>query len=353
MVVSALLIGCSDASDDFGGSAAKAGTAGTAGAGTGGAATGGAAGSSKGGSGGSATAGSAGSATGGTGGAGGTAGTTGVAGTGGAAGRAGAGIDGAGGAGGGGTGGGGRADAGGTSDVRDAGVTPDVSTPPADGATGCGLANVVSKAYFDQIFPLGSRHAVYTYEGLLAAAAVDPAFVNTGTVDTCRKEAAAFLANVARETGRLVYAEQIAKAAYCSTRTGCACDPNTTDQTKWYYGRGAIQLSWNYNYCSAGAAFGQDFLGQPNLVSTVPQYAWGTAIWFWMTSTGAGNMTCHAAMAGGSSFGETIRTINGGIECNAGGYTGNSAVKARVDAYIQYATGLGVASPGLPADLDC
>ena len=126
MVVSALLIGCSDASDDFGGSAAKAGTAGTAGAGTGGAATGGAAGSSKGGSGGSATgglagsatggtggaagsskggsggsatAGSAGSATGGTGGAGGTAGTTGVAGSGGAAGRADAGIDGAGGAG--------------------------------------------------------------------------------------------------------------------------------------------------------------------------------------------------------------------------------------------------------------
>jgi hypothetical protein len=265
MVVSALLIGCSDASDDFGGSAAKAGTAGTAGAGTGGAATGGAAGSSKGGSGGSATGGAAGSskggsggsatggaagsATGGTGGAGATAGTTGVAGSGGAAGRADAGIDGAGGAGGGGTGGGGRADAGGTSDVRDAGVTPDVSTPPADGATGCGLANVVSKAYFDQIFPLGNRHAVYTYEGLLAAAADYPAFANTGTVDTCRKEAAAFLANVARETGRLVYAEQIAKAAYCSTRTGCACDPNTTDQTKWYYGRGAIQLSWTYNYC--------------------------------------------------------------------------------------------------------
>ena len=137
-------------------------------------------------------------------------------------------------------------------DARDAGTTH--PTWRARGAAGCGLANVLSKSYFDSIFPLANRNAVYTYEGLLAAAASYPDFANTGTLDACRKETAAFLANVARETGSLRYAEEIAKSVYCSTRTGCACDASTTDQSKWYYGRGAIQLTWNYNYCSAGTA---------------------------------------------------------------------------------------------------
>ena len=155
-----------------------------------------------------------------------------------------------------------------------------------DGAAGCGLANVLSKSYFDSIFPLSSRHAVYTYEGLLAAAASYPDFANTGTLDSCRQETAAFLGNIARETGRLRYAEEIAKSVYCSTRTGCACDSSTTDQSKWYYGRGAIQLTWNYNYCSAGTSLMTDLLGQPSLVHTDPKYAWATALWYWMTSKG-------------------------------------------------------------------
>jgi len=223
-----------------------------------------------------------------------------------------------------------------------------------DAVAGCGVANVVSKTYFDSIFPPANRHAVYTYEGFVAAAAAYPAFINTGTLDSCRREAAAFLANVKRETGSLKYAEQIAKEAYCSTRTGCACDASTTDQSKWYYGRGAIQLSWNYNYCTAGAALGVDILTSPGLVATSPELAWKTAIWFWMTSEGAGSVTCHESMTTASgAFGETIRTINGGQECNMGGYGAVSGVTERVDAYIQFAKGLGIANPGQPTDLDC
>src|SRR6185295_2465534 len=180
-------------------------------------------------------------------------------------------------------------------------------------------------------------------------AASFPTFVNTGSVDTCRKEAAAFLANVARETGRLRYAEQIAKSQYCSSRNSCACDPTTTDQSKWYYGRGPIQLSWNYNYCAAGTALGLDLLSQPSIVATNSEVAWKTALWFWMTQEGAGNSTCHAAMTtGAGSFGETIRSINGGQECNMGGYGANEGVTERVDHYIDYARRLGVANPGPP-----
>jgi predicted chitinase len=226
--------------------------------------------------------------------------------------------------------------------------------PPDAGPGGpCGLTTVVTQTLFDTIFPLNTRNALYTYEGFVAAAAAFPTFVNTGTLDTCRKEAAAFLANVARETGRLRYAEQIAKAQYCASRNGCVCDPATQDQTRWYYGRGALQLSWNYNYCAAGAALGLDLLTQPNLVSTNSEVAWKTALWFWMSQRGAGTATCHAAITSGASFGETIRTINGGQECNLGGYGVVDGVTERVDHYIDYATRLGIANPGLPQDLDC
>jgi len=211
---------------------------------------------------------------------------------------------------------------------------------------------VLSKSYFDSIFPLASRNAVYTYEGLLAAAASYPAFANTGNLDVCRKETAAFLANVARETGRLRYAEEIAKSVYCSTRTACVCDASATDQTKWYYGRGAIQLTWNYNYCSAGTALMADLLGQPSQVHMDPKFAWATALWYWMTSKGGSTMTCHDAMTGSGAFGDTIRAINGG-ECGGGGYGSVTAVTERVNAYIQYAKGLGIADPGMPTDLDC
>ena len=233
---------------------------------------------------------------------------------------------------------------------RDAGAG---GTTVVDAAMGCGLTNVVTQSMFDTIFPLASRHSLYTYAGFVAAAASFPTFVNTGSIDSCRKEAAAFLANVARETGRLRYAEQIAKAAYCSTRNGCSCDPATTDQNRWYYGRGPIQLSWNYNYCAAGAVLGMDLLSQPSIVSTNSEVAWKTALWFWMTQEGAGNMTCHAAITGSGGFGETIRSINGGQECNMGGYGANEGVTQRVDYYIDYARRLGVTNPGTPQDNDC
>jgi hypothetical protein len=53
-------------------------------------------------------------------------------------------------------------------------------------------------------------------------------------------------------------------------------------------------------------------------------------------------MTPHNAMVNGAGFGETIRSINGSIECN-GGNPGQ--VQSRVDAYNRITGILGV-SPG-------
>jgi hypothetical protein len=57
-----------------------------------------------------------------------------------------------------------------------------------------------------------------------------------------------------------------------------------------YYGRGAFQLSWNYNYGRySDIAFGgrlndsNILLENPNLVATQPNLAIGSALWFYMT----------------------------------------------------------------------
>jgi chitinase len=66
-----------------------------------------------------------------------------------------------------------------------------------------------------------------------------------------------------------------------------------------------------------------------------------------MTSSGAGSLTAHDGITGGHGFGETIRTINGGLEC---GGKNTAAVNERTTAYTKFCSMLGVA-PG--AGLGC
>jgi hypothetical protein len=69
--------------------------------------------------------------------------------------------------------------------------------------------------------------------------------------------------------------------------------------------------------------------------------AWQTGLWFWMTSTGAGSQTCHGAILNGQ-FGETIRTINGALECNG---RNRGQAQDRVQSYQRFCKLLGV-DPG-------
>lgn len=180
----------------------------------------------------------------------------------------------------------------------------------------------------------------YTYQALIAAASSFPGLAATGDATTRKREVAAFLANVSHETGGLVHIEEIAKAPYCDTSwgpPGCSCAPG-----KWYYGRGPLQLSWNGNYCAAGNALGLPLQSNPDLLAQDANAAWRAALWFWTTQTGAGTMTAHNAMVTGAGFGETIRTLNGSLECNG---RNPGQVQSRVDRYRQFTSLLGV-SPG-------
>jgi len=195
---------------------------------------------------------------------------------------------------------------------------------------------VVSEGQFNQMFP--SRNPFYTYAGLTQAMDAFPGFAHTGD-DTVRKqEAAAFLANVSHETGGLVHIveqNQDNYPHYCDATQPYGCPAGQAA----YYGRGPIQLSWNFNYKAAGDALGIDLLNDPWQVENNSAVSWMTALWYWNTQTGPGTMTGHDAMVNGAGFGETIRSINGSIECN-GGNPGQ--VQSRVDNYTRFTQLLGV-----------
>ncbi|MFJ9517516.1 glycoside hydrolase family 19 protein [Kitasatospora sp. NPDC101801] len=193
----------------------------------------------------------------------------------------------------------------------------------------------VSEAQFNQMFP--SRNSFYTYSGLTAALSAYPGFAATGSDTVRRQEAAAFLANVNHETGGLVYVVEQNTANYphyCDTSQSYGCPAGQAA----YYGRGPIQLSWNFNYKAAGDALGINLLNNPNLVQTDAAVAWKTALWYWNTQSGPGTMTPHNAMVNGYGFGETIRSINGSLECNGGN---PAQVQSRINAYQNFVQILG------------
>jgi predicted chitinase len=172
---------------------------------------------------------------------------------------------------------------------------------------------VVSEAQFGTMFP--NRNPFYTYRGLVDALSAYPRFAATGNEATRRREAAAFLANVSHETGGLRYVvEQNTAnyAHYCDTSQPYGCPAGHSA----YYGRGPLQLSWNFNYKAAGDALHIDQLHNPYQVEKNPTVAWKTGLWFWNSQQGAGSMTPHDAMVNNRGFGQTIRSINGALECD-------------------------------------
>ncbi|MFF2521168.1 glycoside hydrolase family 19 protein [Streptomyces liangshanensis] len=229
----------------------------------------------------------------------------------------------------------------GTTDVwADQGTCGGTTTPPPTNPSGF----VVSEAQFNQMFP--SRNSFYTYSGLTAALSAYPGFAKTGSDTVKRQEAAAFLANVSHETGGLVYIVEQNTANYphyCDTSQSYGCPAGQAS----YYGRGPIQLSWNFNYKAAGDALGIDLLRNPNLVQTDAAVAWKTGLWYWNTQNGPGTMTPHNAMVNGRGFGETIRSINGSIECNGGN---PAQVQSRINLYQRF---VGILGTTAGSNLSC
>eukprot|EP00262_Sarcandra_glabra_P011673 TRINITY_DN2853_c0_g1_i2.p1 TRINITY_DN2853_c0_g1~~TRINITY_DN2853_c0_g1_i2.p1 ORF type:complete len:232 (-),score=17.88 TRINITY_DN2853_c0_g1_i2:178-873(-) len=176
----------------------------------------------------------------------------------------------------------------------------------------------------------------YTYSAFIGAAESASGFGTTGSDVLRRQEVAAFLANVMHETGGLCEITE-------TNPPSNYCDPSFTQwpcaQGKSYFGRGPLQLSWNYNYGAAGQAIGFDGLNNPEIVAQDSNISYRAAFWFWMTNV-------HNTFVNGGGFGSTIRAINSG-ECN-GGNPGQ--VSSRVNFYQRFCGNFGV-DPG--ANIQC
>ncbi|MGF1775677.1 chitinase [Vibrio nomapromontoriensis] len=219
----------------------------------------------------------------------------------------------------------------------------------------------INEVKFEQLFP--NRNAVFSYSALTAAAHKYPDFLNKGSETDKLHELIAFLANVSHETtGGWAGAPggTYAWGLYFAQEVGCEqgqCTqysqqnehyPPVPNET--YQGRGALQLSWNYNYGMASEAIFGDasvLLNAPDRVATESTLAWQTAIWFWMTAQSP-KPSCHAVMVGdgsqydGDRFGETVNIINGGIECGRGM---NPQLENRIGFYKHFCDLLGADAP--------
>ncbi|MCY9513366.1 glycoside hydrolase family 19 protein [Paenibacillus apiarius] len=174
-------------------------------------------------------------------------------------------------------------------------------------------------------------------------------FLKEGADKDKKRELAAFLANIAHETGggwatapggelrwALYWNEEV---SYIGGNGGIGYVDGTNKDFppvsgKSYHGRGPIQLSWNYNYgLFSSIIYGdkQVLLNEPERITADGKLGFMTAILFWMTPQSP-KPSCHDVMVGNwvpsaeeiakglnpPGFGVTIMVINGGQEGNLG-----------------------------------
>ena len=119
---------------------------------------------------------------------------------------------------------------------------------------------------------------------------------------TTKNQKAAFLAQLAHESGQLRYMEEIASgSAYEGRRDLGNTQPG--DGTR-FKGRGPIQLTGRSNYRAAGQALGIDLENNPRRAAD-PDVGFRTAAWFWKSR----GLT---SLAEAGNFREVTRRINGG-----------------------------------------
>jgi putative chitinase len=117
---------------------------------------------------------------------------------------------------------------------------------------------------------------------------------------------AAFLAQLAHESGSLVYVKEIAAGTAYEGRKDLG-NIHPGDGQK-YKGRGLIQITGRGNYQALTDHFKVDFINNPTLLEQ-PLYATLSAGWFWDKM----NLNALADQVTEDSFKKITKKINGGL----------------------------------------
>jgi hypothetical protein len=203
-------------------------------------------------------------------------------------------------------------------------------------------------------------------------------FLNTNSYQRNKRELAAFLANISKETTGgwqmpigggsegdyanwgLYFVHEVGYNA--SNGAGTYSQASSTyppNPNVGYYGRGPIQLSWNYNYGQFSKFLFNDIsvlLDNPDLVQQDGVLAFKSAIWFWMMPQ-CPKPSCHQVMQGMwlpelsdysapkmylQGFAHTNNIINGGLECRSSSTPAfTQKVVLRSELYKHYLSILG------------
>lgn len=145
------------------------------------------------------------------------------------------------------------------------------------------------------IMPLAKAHVAKFLEPLNAA--MEEFDINTPL------RQAAFIAQLAHESGQFRYVRELASGAAYEGRKDLG-NTKPGDGVR-YRGRGLIQITGRANYASCGQALGANFIDQPELLEQ-PQYATKSACWFWK-DRGLNEL------ADAGEFEKITRRINGGL----------------------------------------
>ncbi|XP_050231732.1 inactive chitinase-like protein 1 [Mercurialis annua] len=199
------------------------------------------------------------------------------------------------------------------------------------------LGSVISRSTFYQLFKHRNDGACpakgfYSYEAFISAARSFPGFGTTGDAASRKMEIAAFFGQASHETiggwssaadgpytwGYCFNREQ---TTYCSPSSTYPCAPNMK-----YYGRGPMQLTWNYNYGQCGRAIGVDLLNNPALDATDVVNSFKAAIRFWMTPQSP-KPSCHDIITG--------RWATYGADCSGGQLTGSGVLTNIIDGALE------------------
>lgn len=247
------------------------------------------------------------------------------------------------------------------------------------------VEGIVKASDWEYLFPL--RAQAYTYSNFLKAVGKFPALCQTyndgrDSDAICRKELATMFAHFAQETGgheswrpeaewrqALVHVREMGWSEGQKGGYNGECNPDVWQGQTWpcgkdkdgdflsYFGRGAKQLSYNYNYGPFSEAMYGDvrvLLDKPELVADT----WlnlASAIFFFaypqppkpsmlQVIDGTWQPNEHDKANGlVPGFGVTTQIINGGVEC--GGPTEIAQSQNRIKYYKEFANYLKVPVP--------